>query len=114
MKPPVAMNARDRSKTRASPPPVGRLACRIAERERHTADDAEDDEMRLVVVELGVELRPKQQRDEPDQRQRDREEAGDHDRARPRSEPRALSLREGARRQRACAREFASSNLNIQ
>ena len=88
MKPPVAMNASDRSKYAGVPPPVGCLACRIAESERHTADEAEDDEMRLMVMELGVELRPKQQRDEPDQRQRDREEAGDHNRPRPRSEPR--------------------------
>ena len=81
------MNAMRQEQHAGVPAPVGRLACRIAESERHAADEAEDDEMRLVVMELGVELRPKQQRDEPDQRERDREEAGDHDRPRLRAEP---------------------------
>ena len=62
--------------------PLGRLARRVAERERDPADDAEDQEVRLVVVELGIELRAEEQRDEPDQGQEDREQPGDDDRRR--------------------------------
>ena len=71
------------------PAPVGGLAGRVAEGDRDAADGAEDEEVRLVVVELGVELLPQQQRDEPDQRQRDREDAGERDRPGRRSRPRA-------------------------
>ena len=53
---------------------VGRLARGVAEDERDRADDPEDDEVRAVVLEVRVELRAQQQRDEPDERQRSREQ----------------------------------------
>ena len=65
--------------------PLGRLARRVAERERDPAREAEDQEVRLVVVELGVELRAEEQRDEPDQGQEDREQPGDDDHRRSRA-----------------------------
>ena len=69
--------------------------------------------MCLVVMELRVELRPKQQRDEPDQRQRDREQAGYHDRSRPRTEPCEAQPR--VRRQDPWAGgEFACSNVAME
>jgi hypothetical protein len=46
------------------------LTRRVAERERQPADDPEDDEVRAVILEMGVELRPKQQRHQADERQR--------------------------------------------
>jgi hypothetical protein len=46
-----------------------RLAGRVAEGERDRADQAEEDEMDAVVLEVRVELRPQEQRYEPDQRQ---------------------------------------------
>jgi hypothetical protein len=55
--------------------PVRRLPRRIAEDERDGADDAEDHEVRAVVLEMRIELSAKQERGEADQRQR----GGDHD-----------------------------------
>jgi hypothetical protein len=48
--------------------PIGSLARRIAEQERESADESEDDEMGAVVLEMGIELRAKQEGDKPDQR----------------------------------------------
>ena len=56
--------------------PIGRLAGRVAEHERDAADDPEDDEVRPIVLEVRVELRPEQQRDEPDERERGDQECG--------------------------------------
>ena len=55
---------------------VGRLACRVAEAERDRADDPEDHEVERIVLDVGIELRPQEQRHEPDQRQRGGEERG--------------------------------------
>ena len=75
MNPPVAMNARD-GQSAGIPAPEGRLAGCVAEREGDSAGRAEDEEMRLVVVQLGVELLAEQQRDEAEEQgQRDREDA---------------------------------------
>jgi hypothetical protein len=54
-----------------------RLARGKAEHERDRADHSEQHEMHPVVLEVRVELRAQQKRDEPDQRQRDGEELGD-------------------------------------
>jgi hypothetical protein len=50
----------------------------VAEEERDPADDPEDDEMQCVVLEVRIEVRPKQKRDQADQRQ----QSGDHKRSR--------------------------------
>ncbi len=67
--------------------PIGRLARRVAENECHGAHGPEDDEVGLVVLEVRIELRPKQQRDEADHRQRGSNEPGRDDRRRPRALP---------------------------
>ena len=56
------------------PAAVGRLARRVAERERDRAHDPEHHEMERIVLHMRIELRPKEQRDEPDERER----CGDH------------------------------------
>ena len=65
--------------------PVRRLTRRIAEAERDGADNAEDHEMEPVVLDVRIELRPKQERGEPDKRQRCRDEPDEHERSRARS-----------------------------
>jgi hypothetical protein len=49
--------------------PVRRLPCRITEAERHRPDEAEEDEMEPVVLQVRVELPAEQERNQPDQRQ---------------------------------------------
>ena len=66
-KPPVAMNASERSRTRRIAAPVGRLTCRVAEAERDSAHDPEDHEVERIVLYMRIKLRPKQQRNEPNQ-----------------------------------------------
>jgi hypothetical protein len=39
---------------------VGRLACRVSEREGDRTDDAEDHEVELVVLDVRIELRAEQ------------------------------------------------------
>ena len=48
---------------------VRRLTRRVAEDERDRTDEPEDDEVSLVVLEVRVESRALEQRDETDQRQ---------------------------------------------
>ena len=50
--------------------PVRGLAGRVPEEERHCAHDPEDHEVERVVLDVRVEPRAKQERDEPDERQR--------------------------------------------
>ena len=88
MKPPVAMNASESSRTRASP---RRFAASPAAKPRANAtaaDDPEDDEVRAVVLEVRVELLTQQQRDEPDERQRSGDHPDDDNRRRARAVPR--------------------------
>jgi hypothetical protein len=61
------------------PPPIGSLACRIADNEGHGARDPEDDKVKPVVLDVRIELRAEQQRDKPDQRQRSGEDSGGDD-----------------------------------
>ena len=55
--------------------PVGGLTCGVAERNGHRADEPEDDEVELVVLDVRVELGAEKQRDEPDEGQRRRKDA---------------------------------------
>ena len=55
--------------------PVGRLTRGVAERDRDRADEPEDDEVELVVLDVRVELGAQEQREEPDERQRRRDDA---------------------------------------
>ena len=64
--------------------PVGRLARRVAERDGDCADEAEDDEVELVVLDVRVELLAQEQREEPDERQRRRDDADREQRVRAR------------------------------
>jgi hypothetical protein len=63
---------------------------RIAEDERDRAYDAEDHEVRAVVLEMRIELSAKQERDEADQRQRGGDNDGDAESRRART----LSVRD--------------------
>ena len=47
--------------------PVGRLTRGVAERDRDRADEPEDDEVELVVLDVGVELGAQEQREETDE-----------------------------------------------
>ena len=76
MKPPGRHECERQQQDARVSAPVRGLAGREAEHERDAADDPEDDEVRAVVLEVRVELRPEQQRDEADQRQR----GGEHPR----------------------------------
>jgi len=66
---------------------VGRFTGRVAEDERHGAGDAEDDEVQPVVLDVRVELGAEQQRDEPDEGQRDGRDSHREDRTAPRPAP---------------------------
>lgn len=66
-------------------PPIGSLACRIADNEGHGTRDPEDGKVKPVVLEVWIEMRAKQQRDKPDQRQRSGEDSGGDDGRRSRS-----------------------------
>ena len=55
--------------------PVGRFARGVAERDRDRADEPEDDEVELVVLDVRVELGAQEQREETDERQRGRHDA---------------------------------------
>ena len=70
MKPPVVMNARERRRTRASERRSAASPAAKPERERDPAGEAEDQEVRAVVLDVRVELLAEQQRDEPDERER--------------------------------------------
>ena len=63
--------------------PICRLARRVAEHERERAREPEDDEVEPVVLEVRVEARPEEQRDETDERQRRDDGARQHRRAEP-------------------------------
>jgi hypothetical protein len=63
------------------PAPLGRLTGGEAESERNGAHEPEEHEVEPGVDEVGVELGTKQQRHEPDQRQRDGRERGNGSRA---------------------------------
>ena len=77
---PPGRHERERQEQHASvSATVGRLPGRIAECERDPADGAEDEEVRLMVVPLRVELLPQEQRDEPHQGQCHSEDGGDQD-----------------------------------
>ncbi len=74
---PAGRHERQREKQDAGVAPlIGRFSCRIAEAERDRADDPEDHEMERIVLDVGIELRPQEQRYEPDQRERGGEERG--------------------------------------
>ena len=58
---------------------LGRLPCGVAENERQAADDPEDDEVRAIVFEVGIELLTQQQRDKPHEGQREGEAPDGYD-----------------------------------
>ncbi len=61
--------------------PVGSLPRRVADHEGERAGEPEDEEVEPVVLEVRIEARPEEQRDEADERQRRGDDAGDQDRA---------------------------------
>ena len=67
--------------------PVRSLTPRVPEQKRRCARDPEDHEVEWVVLDVRVEPRAKQKRDEPDQRQRGGDEPAGNDSSRARSLP---------------------------
>ena len=76
---------------------VGGLAGHVAERERAGADDAEDDEVEAVVLEVRIEVRPQQERHEADERQRRGHERSRDDGGRPPARPHVEAAAAGGR-----------------